>query len=136
MFDWLKRKAKKAPLNLAVLRDQKKNDLRTFVVSEDTPVQTRRAQAISPPYEEAIRLACRCESGVFAAYVLDMRQPGREGQWLLIELALDDPKRMPEIAENFATALKSFADWKLTLLRLADVETMERMKGTEFYLRR
>jgi len=137
MFNWLKKGTKKPAQNkVAILRDQKAAGLRTMAFLEDMKIQTRRAQDISPDYASAIRTICQQESSVKIALVLDLRRPDQEGQWLLIDLVLDNLKLMPEIAERFGLALKNFPDWQRTYMRLADSANVERMQNAEFYRRR
>jgi hypothetical protein len=122
MFDWLKRKK---PLNeVAILNENKDANLRTMVLTQDIKIQTRRAQNVAPEYAAAIRSICQQISTIESSYVLDLRRPEQEGQWLLIELHLNDPTQMPAIAERFGIALKSFSEWQRTYIRLAEQTTV------------
>ena len=136
MFGWFKKKDPSMIAEVSTLQDQKDISLRTMILTADIKIQTRRAQNLAPDYAVLIRSLCVQESSLRAAYVLDMRRPDKEGQWLLIELLLDDPTHMPQIAERFASSLNTLPDWERTYIRLAEATTIQHMKNAEFYLRK
>ena len=107
--------------------------LETAELLTDVPMQTRRAQQVAAAYASAIRSTCEQLSEVGACYVLDMRRLDKEGQWLLIEVALKDPSQLEKVAKRLAIALNQFPAWQRTYVRLADKATIERHNGAEFY---
>ena len=135
MLGWFKKRREPRQLEAEVLNRNEQRRMETARLLQDIPIQTRRAQQLDSEYAGAIRDVCQGESAVVACYVLDMRRPGVEGQWLLIQVALDEPSGLERIATRLAAALNRFPEWRRTYVKIADAEIIRQHTGAEFYRR-
>ncbi len=108
-----------------------------LVLTEDTPLQTRRARSIDPLLRSSIRAACEAVPEIAACYLLDARRPDTKDEtMLLIFLQVDgEPESMDRVAEAFWAVLPDIPDRRGRMYVRSATDLPARYAGSEFYKR-
>jgi hypothetical protein len=105
-------------------------------LTQDVPLQTRRAQALPAPLADAIHAVCRARTEISACYVLDVRKPETEEVGLIIAVTVDDEVRnLDEVAQAFQIALHDFPEQAHKTFIMSAVTFLPQHEGAIFYAR-
>ena len=104
-----------------------------FALREDISVETRRAQALSSEFIQAVHGVCARNRSIAACYVLDVRYQSKE--WLLIAIVIDQNSvSLDALAVEVSHAVCNVPEGPRVLIKSAG-ELAEDYRGSEFYLR-
>ena len=107
-----------------------------FVLTSETKIQTRRAQAVDADLATAIRGYCESIPYIVACYLLDARKPDTEEIVLIIAVTLEDEAaQFAWVGQQFQAMLQRFPAHASKTFITGSAEFAEGYAGTEFYVR-
>jgi|SRR5262245_1675447 len=107
-----------------------------LVLTEGVPVQTRRAQNLSPSLRAALLKFCEGNSSILSCFVLDARRPDWEAIALIIAVTLKGGQaEIDSIAAPFEAMLQEFPERAGNTFLMSSENFCDRYVGSEFYVR-
>lgn len=108
-----------------------------FVLTSQTAIQTRRAQAVDAELATAIRGYCESIPYIIACYLLDARKPDTEEIVLIIAVTLEDEAaQLVWVGQQFQAMLQRFPSHASKTFITGSSQLAQGYAGTEFYVRR
>jgi hypothetical protein len=107
-----------------------------LVLSKNVPIETRRAQNLSPPLQAALLKLCEGNSSILSCFVLDARRPDAEAIALIVAVTLKGGQaEMDSIATQFEAMFREFPEQAENALVMSSDNFRDRYAGSEFYVR-